>query len=876
MSQEKDKKLSEESLVSSINEDFEYEEESRLVFKKKEKKIIEEPEEVAPQNDENYKVYSQIITSETDGLKPVLVDNEVRSSFLEYAMSVIVSRALPDARDGLKPVHRRILFDMLELGITHSSQHRKSARIVGDVLGKYHPHGDSSVYGAMVRLAQDFSMRYPLVDGHGNFGSIDGDEAAAMRYTEARMSKLAGELLNGIKKNTVDFVDNYDASEIEPSVLPSRFPNLLVSGSSGIAVGLATEIPPHNLAETIDATIAYAKNKDITVSELMEHIKGPDFPTSAIILGKKGIIDAYETGKGKVVVRSKTKIEEFANGKSRIIVTEIPYAIKKTTIIEKIVDLHKSKVVEGISELRDESNRDGIRIVIDIKRNHNPHIVLNKLLQKSPLQSNFNVNMVALVNGEPKILNLKMVLDIYLEHQKEVVTRRLRFDLEKAEEKHHILLGLRIATSNIDRVIKIIRGSKTDAEAQEKLGIEFSLTEKQTKAILDMNLRRLTGLSIEKTNEEISELEKEIAYYKGILESSQKLIDLIIEEMTEIKEKFSDKRRTFIDENGIGSISEEDLIPRKDIIITTSTKGYVKRTPLDEYQTQRRGGIGSNSMKTYDDDDVANILQTTTHTDLLVFTNLARVYKLKAYSIPEGSKQSKGTPFVNLIPNLNEDEKVISMITVDNYTEDSYLTTVSQKGIIKKTKLSEYENINRNGKFAFGLKDGDKLSQVFISGDNSVIIVANNEKNLVMFKADTIRAMSRTSAGVTAIKLGEHQYVSTASVDSEGEYILTIGKEGYGKITHKDDFRLTRRGAKGVTAINSEKAGALVFAKFVNPSDEAMIITESGLTIRTSISNINEVSRNSKGVKIINLRKGDQISSVEIIKDATQQEEVQE
>ncbi|MFV8400886.1 DNA gyrase subunit A [Mycoplasma sp. 005V] len=809
-----------------------------------------------------------MITEPTDGLHPVVIDNEMKQSFLEYSMSVIVSRALPDARDGLKPVHRRILYDMSELGITPGSQHRKSARIVGDVLGKYHPHGDSSVYEAMVRMAQDFSMRYPLVDGHGNFGSIDGDAAAAMRYTEARMAKIAVEMLDGIKKDTVDFVDNYDGSEQEPTVLPCRFPNLLVSGSSGIAVGMATEIPPHNLGETIDATIALAKNPEITVKELMQYIKGPDFPTGAIILGTKGILEAYETGRGSIPVRSKCEVIEQSNGKSKIIIREIPYAIKKTTIIEKIAELHKTKVIEGIVDLRDESNREGIRLVIDVKKGVNPHILLNKLYQKSNIQTTFNFNLVAIVNNEPKTLNLKQALEVFIDHQKEVVTRRLKFDLNKAEERAHILDGLKIAVSNIDEVVAIIKKSKTDADAQEALAKRFGLSEKQTKAILEMRLSRLTGLSIEKMDAEIADLEVEIAHYKDILSSEAKLIDEIVTELQEVKDKYNDERRTVIDASAVGVISDEDLIPEREIVITMSANGYVKRMDLDEYNTQRRGGMGSVSMKTYDDDDIAMIIHASTHTDLLLFSNYGKVYTLRGHQIPEGSKQSKGLPFINIIQGLDTEngEKIVSILNIDSFQNDQYLVTVTKQGMFKKSELGLFSNIRRNGLIAFKLREGDQLVRAFVIGENDAVLLANNVKNVVMFKSNDVRPLGRSSLGVKGISLAPEQEVISASADNEGDYVLTLGEKGFGKLTAKDQFRLTKRGVKGVTGINAEKAGKLVFARFVNLTDELLVITSSGVTIRTQIGQISEASRNTKGVKIINLKEGDSIVDVEVIK----------
>ncbi|MEA4115614.1 DNA gyrase subunit A [Mycoplasma sp. 744] len=854
----------------NFEEDILIDDELFVAFKQEEKENnIEEEEEDIPQNKEEYKVESQIITEPIDGINPIYVHKEMKNSFLEYAMSVIVSRALPDARDGLKPVHRRILFDMNELGIYHNSPHRKSARIVGDVLGKYHPHGDSSVYDAMVRMAQDFSMRYPLVDGHGNFGSIDGDEAAAMRYTEARMSKLAYEMLDGIKKNTVDFVDNYDASELEPSVLPARFPNLLVSGSSGIAVGMATSIPPHNLGETIDAVIALAKNKDITVDELMSFLPGPDFPTGATILGNAGIKNVYATGRGSIPIRSTAKIEEYQNGKSKIIVTEIPYEIKKTLIIEKIAELVKTKTIEGISDLRDESSREGIRIVIDVKRNFNPHIILNRLYKQTNLQVNYNANIVALVKGVPKLLNLKNVLEIYLNHQEEVITRRLSFDLNKAKDKLHILEGLKIAVENIDEVIKIIKSSKNDQEAQLKLTTRFNLSEKQTKAIVDMRLGRLTNLAIENMNDEMNELNKEINQIEFILNNHDALINLIINELEEIKNKYSDKRRTKIDLFSLSNITDEDLIPKKDIVITSSTKGYVKRIDLEEYRNQKRGGIGQNTMKTYEDDDISTIITTSTHTDLLLFSNFAKVYRIRAHQIPELSKQSKGIPFVNLITSLDvkNDERIISILPVNNYQNKQFLFTTTKKGIIKKTYLSEYQKIKQTGKLAFKLNEKDELIRAIILNNSSQILLANNEDKIINFESKDFRPVSRNSIGVKGISLSDNQFVVSSSTSDEGDYILTIGSKGFGKLTKKEEFRLIKRGGKGVKGINSELAGNIVFARFVNISDELLIITNRGLTIRMNIDSINISGRSAKGVKLINLKNQEIIQAVEVIKN---------
>ncbi|WP_036450663.1 DNA gyrase subunit A [Mycoplasmopsis opalescens] len=859
-------------LKEKLDEDFIPEDELFVAFKPVEQSKTEQDddeEENQPQAKDDYVVQSQLLDKPQNGITPVDVHKEMKDSFLEYAMSVIVSRALPDARDGLKPVHRRILYDMHELGITHGTQHRKSARIVGDVLGKYHPHGDSSVYEAMVRMAQDFSLRYPLVDGHGNFGSIDGDQAAAMRYTEARMSKLASEMLDGIKKNTVDFTPNYDASEMEPEVLPSRFPNLLVTGGSGIAVGMATSIPPHNLGETIDATIAYARNNDITNDELMEYLPGPDFPTGAIILGNKGIRQAYNTGKGSITVRSVAKIEEFANGKSKIIVSEIPYETKKTSIIEKIAELVKLKEIEGISDLRDESSREGIRIVIDIKKNHNPHVILNKLYRQTNLQQNYSFNFVALVNGEPKLLDLRSSLKVYLDHQENVVRRRLEFDLAKAEERYHILEGLKIAVENIDEVVALIKSSKNDADAQARLSSRFALSEKQTKALVDMRLGRLTGLAIENMLEEMKELFDQITYIQGILASRDKLIELIITELNEIKEKYNDKRRTVIDTSASGIVTDEDLIPQKEAIITISVKGFVKRMELSEYQQQRRGGVGKSTMKTYDDDDISSIIQTNTHTDLLLFSNLAQVYRIRAHEIPELSRTSKGVAFVNVLPALRvkDNEKIVSMLPIDGYDDGQYLFTATKQGLIKKTPIDLYEHINANGKKAFVLDEGDELVRAFIATDNDLILLGNSNGRVVKFNASLIRPVGRVARGVRGIKIDGNELVVSASTNTEGEFILSIGERGFGKITHHSLYRLTNRGGKGIMSINTKNAGLLVTSRFINPMDELLIITNTGQTLRTSLAAINETSRITKGVKLINLRNNEVIVSIEIIKN---------
>ncbi|MGZ9428681.1 DNA gyrase subunit A [Mycoplasma sp. 1012] len=835
-------------------------EEMETVFKEETAEESDE-EEVAPQDKEEYVVSSQIIENEAGGIIPKPISDEMRNSFLEYAMSVIVSRALPDARDGLKPVHRRILYGMSELGITHSVAHKKSARIVGDVLGKYHPHGDSSVYDSMVRMAQDFSLRYPLIDGHGNFGSIDGDAAAAMRYTEARMSKIASLMVESIKKDTVDFMPNYDGSESEPTILPSKIPNLLVSGVTGIAVGMATTIPPHNLGEVIDATIALAKNPEISIDELMQHIKGPDFPTGAMILGQSGITKAYETGRGSFILRSKAKIEELKNGKSKIIVYEIPYEIKKPILIEKIVQLIKEKKLDGISDIRDETSREGIRVVFDIKKGFIPEVVLNNLFKYTSLQVSYSINMIALVKGEPKLLNLKEALEVYLEHQIDVFTRRLQFDLKKAEERVHVLEGLKIAIENIDEVIKIIKSSKSDAEAQEKLAARFNLTQIQTKAIIEMRLSRLTGLAVEKLVNEMEELYQKIKELKEILDSKEKLINLIVSELQEVKENFADERRTEITATEVGTIQDEDLIPSQDVAITLTNNGYVKRINIDEYKTQNRGGVGSNTASTYEDDNLSSILITNTHTDLLIFTSLAKVYRLRSYQIPEQSKQGKGIPFINLI-GIQKDEKVISMLSINEYNSGTYLVTVSKKGIIKKTEISNYERINANGKIALGLKEGDELKRAFVVKDGEEIIIGASNGNVVRFLSDELRSTGRQSEGVRAIKLEQDDEVVGASTTAEGQYILALGELGFGKKTLIDEYRITARGAKGVRTINSEKAGKLTYIGNVKGNEEILILTKQGIAIRTSLSQIAETSRNTKGVKIISLREKDSIKAI--------------
>ncbi|UUD36908.1 DNA gyrase, A subunit [Mycoplasmopsis californica] len=867
----------EEEKKVNDNETEEYDdEEIKTVFSddKPKEELEDEEEENLPQNAAGYQVESAIIEEPTQGLYPREIREEMKNSFLDYAMSVIVSRALPDVRDGLKPVHRRILHGMNELGITYSSAHKKSARIVGDVLGKYHPHGDSSVYEAMVRLAQDFSLRYPLIDGHGNFGSIDGDPAAAMRYTEARMSKIAAEMLDGIKKNTVDFVDNYDASELEPVVLPSRFPNILVSGATGIAVGMATSIPPHNLGETIDATIALARNPEITIEELMQFVKGPDFPTGAEILGKRGIFETYMTGRGTIPVRSKAKIETLASGKSKIIITEIPYEIKKTTIIEKIAELVKNKAIEGITDLRDESNKDGIRIVILIKKNTEPNIVLNQLYRQTPLQTNYNANIVALVKGEPKLLNLKETLEYYLEHQYDVVTRRLKFDLEKNEARLLILEGLKIAVDNIDEVVQIIKRSANDQDAIERLMKRFELVEIQAKSIVDMRLGRLTGLAIDRMNEEIAMLEAEISKIKAILASRELLTDLIVDELAAIKEKYADKRRTIVNESASVQISDEDLIPEREIVISLSSKGYVKRTDLMQYRAQRRGGVGAKGMQTYQDDDVEQLIITTTHIDLLIFTSLGRIYRIRALQIPEQGKNSKGLPFVNII-DLMAEERVISIIANNDYDDHNYLVTVTKQGMIKKTPISEYRRINANGKIALGLKEEDEVIRAMIVDENKDIVIASNDGSLARFACGDIRQSGRTAIGVIGMRLREDAYVVSASHSGEGDFILSLGDKGFGKKTIADEYRKTKRGARGVHTLNTDKAGDLIGCRYIKGDEDIILLNNKGMTIRISGDEIPVIGRFAKGVKVISLKRNETLKAFEIVDSKGIEEEAE-
>ncbi|MTV19242.1 DNA gyrase subunit A [Staphylococcus delphini] len=798
------------------------------------------------------------------------ISKEMRESFLDYAMSVIVSRALPDVRDGLKPVHRRILYGLNEQGMTPDKQYKKSARIVGDVMGKYHPHGDSSIYEAMVRMAQDFSYRYPLVDGQGNFGSMDGDGAAAMRYTEARMTKLALELLRDINKDTIDFIDNYDGNEREPSVLPSRFPNLLVNGASGIAVGMATNIPPHNMREVIDGVLSLSHNPDITISELMEDIQGPDFPTAGLILGKSGIRRAYKTGRGSVIMRAKAEIESRGGGRDRIVVTEIPFQVNKARMIEKIAELVRDKKIEGITDLRDETSlRTGVRVVIDVRKDANASVILNNLYKQTPLQTSFGVNMIALVNGRPQLINLKQALYHYLEHQKEVVRRRTEYNLRKAKDRAHILEGLRIALDHIDEIITIIRESETDKVAMESLQSRFALSERQAQAILDMRLRRLTGLERDKIEQEYNDLIAYIAELEAILADEEKLLELVREELTEIKEKFGDDRRTEIQLGGIDQLEDEDLIPEEQIVITLSHNNYIKRLPASTYRAQNRGGRGVQGMNTLDDDFVSQLVTTSTHDHVLFFTNKGRVYKLKGYEVPELSRQSKGIPIVNAIE-LDQDEVISTMIAVkDLDSEEDFLVFVTKKGLIKRSALSNFNRINRNGKIAIKFRDDDELIAVRLTDGEKHILIGTAQASLIRFKETDVRAMSRIAAGVKGIRLRDGDEVIGLDVadDDNQDEILVVTEKGYGKRTSIEDYRLSNRGGMGVkTAKLTERNGRLVCITTVEGDEDLMVVTNQGVIIRMEVSNISVNGRMAQGVRLIRLDDDQYVSTVAKVK----------
>lgn len=799
-----------------------------------------------------------------DKLEQVDISREMRTSFLDYSMSVIVQRALPDVRDGLKPVHRRILHSMNTLGITASVAHKKSARIVGEVIGKYHPHGDTAVYDAMVRMAQDFSYRYPLVDGHGNFGSMDGDGAAAMRYTEARMSKIAMEMMKDIQKDTVDFEDNYDGEEKEPVVLPARFPNLLVNGSVGIAVGMATNIPPHNLGETIDATLAIMDDPDITITDLMEnYIPGPDFPTGGIILGRAGIRQAYETGRGSIILRSKVRIEEMENGKKRIIVYEIPYQVNKATMIEKIASLVREKVIDGITYLNDESNREGVRIVIELRKDVQEYVILNQLYRLTPLQTSFGINMLSLVNGAPKQMGIKETLQHYVDHQIEVTTRRTRFDLKKAEDRAHILEGFRIALDHIDAIIALIRASRNDEEAINGMMARFALTEIQAKAILQMQLRRLTGLERDKIETEYNELLITIADLKDILSNESRIHEIIRNELNEVKEKYGDPRRTEISDEGM-EMDDEDLIPVEDIVITMSTSGYIKRAPVDTYKTQHRGGRGVKGMSLNEDDVIETLVTMSTHDHLLMFTNLGRVYRLKGYNIPNASRTSKGLPVVNLL-SLEKEEHVTAMVPMKEESPAQYLFFVTQKGIVKRVKVEDFDFIPRKGKIAIQLREDDELINVKpTSGEDEILIAGSNGK-VIRFEEDEVRPMGRTASGVRGFNTDGGTVVGVA-VSHEGKYLLSVSENGYGKRSEIDEYRKTNRGSKGVKTINvTTKTGSLVAVRAVNGDEDAMIVTDKGIIIRIALDHVGVYGRNTQGVKLINVADDEMVTKVAVV-----------
>ncbi|EFQ55102.1 DNA gyrase, A subunit [Streptococcus parasanguinis F0405] len=807
----------------------------------------------------------------------VNLTSEMKTSFIDYAMSVIVARALPDVRDGLKPVHRRILYGMNELGVTPDKPHKKSARITGDVMGKYHPHGDSSIYEAMVRMAQWWSYRYMLVDGHGNFGSMDGDGAAAQRYTEARMSKIALEMLRDINKNTVDFADNYDASEREPLVLPARFPNLLVNGATGIAVGMATNIPPHNLGETIDAVKLMMDNPEVTTRELMEVLPGPDFPTGALVMGKSGIHKAYETGKGSIVLRSRTEIEVTKSGRERIVVTEFPYMVNKTKVHEHIVRLVQEKRIEGITAVRDESNREGVRFVIEVRRDASANVILNNLFKMTQMQTNFGFNMLAIQNGVPKILSLRQILGAYIEHQTEVVTRRTIFDKEKAEARAHILEGLLIALDHIDEVIRIIRNSRTDAEAQAELMAKFKLSERQSQAILDMRLRRLTGLERDKIQSEYDDLVALIADLADILSKPERVATIIKEELEEVKRKFGDARRTELMIGEVLSLEDEDLIEETDVLITLSNKGYIKRLDQAEFTAQKRGGRGVQGTGVKDDDFVRELVSTSTHDHLLFFTNKGRVYRLKGYEIPEYGRTAKGLPIVNLLK-LDEGESIQTIINVEqDRSDEAYLFFTTRKGLVKRTNVAEFSNIRQNGLKALNLRDEDELINVFLTDGNTDVIIGTKYGYSVRFNEAVVRNMGRSATGVRGVNLREGDKVVGASVVTDQDEVLIITEKGYGKRTMAGEYPTKGRAGKGIKTANiTEKNGPLAGLLTVKGDEDLMIITDTGVMIRTSVGNISQTGRSTQGVKVMRLDQDAKIVTFTTVQPDDKDEEVVE
>ncbi len=837
-----------------------------------EEEKLENEAEVSEEENEGEEVNSETIEAGISaGLKDVNTVDIVKESFLDYAMSVIVSLAIPDARDGLKPVHRRIIYGMNESGITPDKPHVKSARIVGDVMGKYHPHGDSAIYLSLARFAQDWNMRHCLVDGHGNFGSIDGDEPAAMRYTESRMTRIALEMVRDIGCDVVDFVDNYDGSEQEPSVLPSRFPNLLVNGSSGIAVGMATNIPPHNLGEVIDGVIAIARNPEISNLDLMQYVKGPDFPTGALILGRSGIRDAYETGTGSIAIRAKCHIEERGeHGLKRIIVDEIPYGLNKATLVESIASLARDKIVEGITEVRDETNKKGTRIVIEVRRDIIPEVLLNQLFKNTSLQTSYGIIMLCLIDGEPKIAPLNVLLQTYLDFQVEVIERRTKFLLRKDEDRHHIVVGLIKCHDNIDEIVDLIKNSKTPEDATAELMAKYGFSEAQVQAILAMTLRRLTGIEEDKLEAEKAQLEVNIAEYKHILSSRENEIEVVVKELLEIKDKYADERRTEIT-NDAANIDDEDLIPQENIVVAITRGGYVKRLTSDSFKAQHRGGRGVRGMSTNENDIVENMVYTKTHTDLLFFTDFGKVYRIRGYMIPEFSKASKGVPIINLI-NIEKGENVKSIIACDEYKEGRYLMFFTKEGVVKKTPISEYESIRQNGKIAITLREGDTLFSVKEIDDEAIIGIAASNSKMVNFKATEVRPMGRTASGVKGMELTDNEYVVGATTSEEGQHILAMTSKGFGKLTPVYDvdgdltYRITKRGAKGVTTLKAtDKVGELIAVTAVDLEDDLMCITNAGIVIRTPLNQIRICGRNTSGVKVMNLEGRQRIVSIALV-----------